>query len=29
MGDDGDSSAETPKTNWKTASTRFYISFRF
>lgn len=29
MGDDGDSSAEAPKTNWKTASTRFYISFRF
>ena len=29
MGDDGDSSVETPKSNWKTVSTRFYISFRF
>ena len=28
-GEDGDFSVEIPKSNWKTASTRFYISFRF
>lgn len=29
MGEDGDSSTGTPKSKWKTASTRIYVSFRF